>query len=354
MKGLGRAGAVTLIAIMLTCIGLYWYLRAEPNYPRPTAIGRMPHLRHVFVIMMENHSLDALTWRDAPYIRELIKHDGYDYSYFGVTHVSLPNYVALVSGSTQGTYSDNPNQRFFTPTLMAQLTRHHISWQGVMQSIPQAGYRGNWYPQPPGKNPVLMPINALYAKKHDPFMLFPAIARADGSHIVPLRRLTAELQSGHVPRLVWITPNLCSDMHGQPVGSRNCPSNHSQLLIRRGNRFLRKLVPEITRSRAFSGHSVIFITWDEAQMPRSFFNLGAWKRWLMPGPQSPTFLGVPIGGGSVPLIAIIPGKQQPPHVHLWADHYSLLKTIEAGFGLAFLGQAQSSRVVPLSVLVQAR
>jgi hypothetical protein len=328
------------------------YLRAEPRQPQSAAVPAMPHLRHVFVIMMENHSLDALSAHSAPYIHHLIKHDGYDFAYFGVTHVSLPNYVALLSGSTQGTHSDNPDQHFFHPTLITQFTRHHITWQGVMQSIPSTGYRRNWYPRQRVTSPLAVPTDALYAKKHDPFMLFPEIARSDSDHIVPLRRLTAELRSGQVPRFVWITPNLCSDMHGQPIGSPNCPANHPQQLVRRGNRFLQQLVPQITQSRAFSGHSVIFITWDEAQTPTSFFNLGAWKRWLMPGPQSPTFLGIPIGGGSVPLIAIIPGKRQPPHVRLWADHYSLLKTIEAGFGLRFLGHAQSRQVVPLSVLVQ--
>lgn len=88
------------------------------------------------------------------------------------------------------------------------------------------------------------------------------------AHIVPLHTLLSELHSGRVPRFVWITPNLCADLYGQPDGSRNCPANCSGQLVRRGNHFLRQFVPQITHSRAFSGHSVIFITWDEAKRPR--------------------------------------------------------------------------------------
>lgn len=339
--------------VILVLIVLWGYLITRPSRHLASQ-PPTPHLNHVFVIMMENHSLDAMSPSLAPYIHQLIQRDGYDSWYFGVTHVSLPNYVALLSGSTHHTHSDNPNQTFGGVTLSEQLTAHHISWQAAMQSLPQVGYSGNWYPEKPGTNPVLMPKNALYAKKHDPFMLFPQIAKHQAAHIVPLATLTHELTFGGVPRFVFITPNLCSDMHGQPQGSRACPSNHPAALVRMGNAFLAKLIPKITHSRAFTGHSVIFITWDEAQTPRQLWNISAWKRWLGAGPQAPHTFFIPVGGGSVPLIALIPGKVQPPHVSVWADHYSLLKTIEAGFGLPYIGQARSPKVQPLSRLVRPR
>lgn len=332
---------------------LWLYLIWRPAQPSAAA-GPVPHLNHVFVIVMENHSLDALKPSEAPYIRHLIEKSGYDSSYYGVTHVSLPNYAALLGGQTFGTHSDNPNQIFGGPTLVSQLDHHHISWEAVMQSLPYAGYSGSWYPEKPGTNPVLMPKNALYAKKHNPFLLFRSMTALDKNRVVPMTVLNSELKAGRVPRFVWITPNLCDDMHGQPKGSDACPYGHPRQLVQDGNRFLAELVPQITHSPAFTGHSVIFITWDESQMPSSIYSLSQWKEWLMAGPGSPRDFGVPIGGGSVPIIAVIPGPTQPPHIAEWADHFSLLKTIEAGFGLPYLGQARNSSVKPLSALVHPR
>ncbi len=349
-------GLIKLVGVVVVLIAiLFAYLAWRPVQGTTRTTAPVPRLNHVFIIVMENHSLDALAPSAAPYIHHLVHNAGYDSAYDGVTHVSLPNYVALLSGSTYRTHSDNPTQTFEGPTLAGQLDAHHISWQGVMQSLPRVGYTGNWYPdRTPHAKPIVMPKNALYAKKHDPFMLFPSLVSVDARHIVPLTQLQHELKTGRVPRFVWITPNLCDDMHGQPKGSAECPSNHPAALVQMGDRFLSQMIPAIQHSPAFRGHSVIFVTWDESQMPTQTWNLGQWKTWLAAGPGAPRTLGIAVGGGSVPLIAIIPGKTQPPHIALWADHYNLLKTIEEGFGLPFLGHARSSQVQPLTPLVEPR
>jgi hypothetical protein len=344
-----------LIGMVLAVLLILWiYLVWRPAEPNRAASVPVPSLNHVFIVVMENHSLDALSPQAAPYIHRIIQQDGYNSAYFGVTHVSLPNYAALIAGSTFHTHSDNPDQKFPAPTLVGELDARHITWQAVMQSLPYAGYRGNWYPERAGTNPVLMPKNALYAKKHNPFMLFPSIVRGGAHSVVPLDAFERELKAGRVPRFVWITPNLCADMHGQPRGSSACPSSNPQALVRDGNNFLAQLIPAITRSSAFRGHSVIFITWDESQMPNHLYSVAEWKQWLLAGPGAPRTLGVPIGGGSVPLIAIIPGGKEPPHIRVWADHYSLLKTIEAGFHLPYLGAAQSPDVPTLGALLSPR
>ncbi len=348
-------GLVAVIAALAVIVlALYGYLVIRPTHSASPAAQAVPQLNHVFVIVMENHSLDALSPHEAPYIHQLIARYGYDSQYYGVTHVSLPNYVALFSGSTHHTHSDNPDQRFTGPTLAAELNQRHVSWQGVMESLPRVGYTGNWYPEPAGTNPVSMPKNTLYAKKHDPFMLFPQVAAQDARHIVPLRTLQQELRAGTVPQFVWITPNLCNDMHGQPVGSKACPSNQPAHLVRLGDQFLAREVPLIMHSKAWQGHSVIFITWDESQMPSHIFSLSQWKNWLLAGPSAPRTFGIPVGGGLVPLIVIAKGVTHPPHLALWADHYNLLKTIEAGLGLPFIGHAASHRVVPLTPFLTNR
>src|SRR5436305_1319200 len=63
---------------------------------------------HIFYIMMENHGYAELIGNtaDAPYINHLAGHNGLELSYFGVTHPSLPNYLAAFSGDFQGIWDD--------------------------------------------------------------------------------------------------------------------------------------------------------------------------------------------------------------------------------------------------------
>lgn len=337
----------TLVGALIAAyiVGTGIYLAQNPAPPTTPAGPPIQPFTHVFVIMMENHSAGALPASEAPFIHHLMASAGYDPAYHGVTHVSLPNYVAAISGRTFGTHSDNPDQTFYGPTLASQMDARHIDWQAAMESLPYPGYNGNWYPEPPGSNPVLPPVHALYAKKHNPFALFPALMKRDKNHVVPLQTLAAELKTGHVPAFVWITPNLCHDMHGQPnLPGAACPANQSARLVRLGDQFLQHWVGTITHSSAWRGNSAIFIVWDEMDGPSSYWNPVALKTWLTPGPDAPSILGIPVGGGSVPLLVVAREMPHPVIYSLWADHYNLLKTIEAGFHLPYLGHAASSNV----------
>ena len=59
------------------------------------------HLKHVFVIMEENHSLGGVIGdATAPTFTSLAHTYGEAENYYGVTHPSLPNYIALWAGRT--------------------------------------------------------------------------------------------------------------------------------------------------------------------------------------------------------------------------------------------------------------
>ena len=76
--------------------------------PVPTGV---PHLDHLFVIMMENHTfLQVVGNPTMPYINRLIdqKKVSLARSYFAVGHPSLTNYLEIVGGSNFGVRSDNP------------------------------------------------------------------------------------------------------------------------------------------------------------------------------------------------------------------------------------------------------
>ena len=93
MNWIGRTFGV------LTCC-LAAHLRAEV----PTGYS------HIFLILLENVGYDAVIGNttDAPYINNILRPQGTLYTNsHAVAHPSLPNYLALFSGSTQGGRPDN-------------------------------------------------------------------------------------------------------------------------------------------------------------------------------------------------------------------------------------------------------
>jgi phosphatidylinositol-3-phosphatase len=74
---------------------------------RPDGI---PHLNHVFLIMMENHGYQQVIDNpNEPYLNNLIKNHQVNLAtnYFAVGHPSLTNYLEVVGGSNFGVRSDN-------------------------------------------------------------------------------------------------------------------------------------------------------------------------------------------------------------------------------------------------------
>ena len=68
----------------------------------------VPHLDHVFVIMMENHGYSQLVGNPyAPFINSYMKTANVATNYFAVGHPSLTNYLEVVGGSNFGVRSDN-------------------------------------------------------------------------------------------------------------------------------------------------------------------------------------------------------------------------------------------------------
>src|ERR1700686_299961 len=68
----------------------------------------VPHLDHVFLIMMENHGYrEILNNPNAHFINQYAKTANLATNYFAVAHPSLTNYLEVVGGSNFGVHSDN-------------------------------------------------------------------------------------------------------------------------------------------------------------------------------------------------------------------------------------------------------
>lgn len=299
--------------------------------PSPTAIQPVFQVKHIFWIMMENHDASQIfgNTADAPYLNQLANSYGMATRYFGVTHPSLPNYLALISGSFQDVFDDcvagavcsGVAHMFGGETLVDQLEAHTFTWKAYMQGLPATGYTGGYA--------------GLYGQKHDPFMCFSTIrnSAARMQRIVPLTQLNADIASGALPNFVWISPDVCHDMHGASgSGIAGCDTYDGEIAL--GDAFVRALVPQIMQSSAWNEGSAIVITWDEGNS-----SAGCCK-----GPAGN-------GGGNVPLIVLT--SQGPRHIVSNTDynHYSLLGTIEQLWELGCLantcGMGQGELLLPL-------
>jgi phosphatidylinositol-3-phosphatase len=330
--------------------------------------GANANLKHVFVIVLENHSQHSVIGDPAaPFITSLANQYGEATNYYGVTHPSEPNYVAAISGSNWFVNDDNPANRFDHTNLVDQLEANGHTWGAYMESMPSAGFLGNNYPS-----------NAqLYVSKHNPFVLFDDI-RSSPQRLAqdkPYSDLAYDLDH-NAPDFVWITPNQCHDMHGgvniqiAPDGSDGtpCPFSNApgdpndQALKAKADAFVHQTIDTIMNSRAWTGNSVIFVISDENDftgdpstdgwestagccdsplLPNGyqFLNSGGnpdGHVWSCPFGANPECT---YGGGLVPAIVIARNGVRNYSSDLPYNHYSLLRTVEENWGLGYLGNA---------------
>ena len=368
---------------------------AEREAPR----GGFGRLDHVFLIIMENQTdTDVLNNPRAPFINTYARVANRAGNYFAVGHPSAPNYLEIVGGSNFGVASDfwpnwtgtgcldnapgsggcnnavtpiaaagldnavvatatdstqcngqvtisgapTPNNcalrdypaTLFTPKSIAdQLVERHHSWKTYQESLPAVapGAFGVNYSDGEYSNlsPVAVfgpgPIQKLYAVKHDPFAYFQNIELGEIEELSLAQvvdfdgpdGLWVDLQSD-APSLSVIVPNQCHDMHGfvsggTPICSASTPAE-SAFLMQQGDAEVAKLVNAIKASRAWRrGRNAIVLVWDE----NDFSN----------APNRVVML--------VETNYAANGRLSERAY----DHFSLLRTLEAGFGLPCLNHA---------------
>src|SRR5215212_6048216 len=185
--------------------------------------------KHIVWILMENHGDDAvLRSRDAPYARALARACGVATEYSAITHPSLPNYVALTTGATQGIRDDGPPAKNATdaPSIFSQLRE----WRTYAESMPA---------------PCAKADSGDYAVRHNPPPYLERLGAACAHNDLPLPRHP----SLHA-RFTFVVPNVCHDMHDCPVSQ--------------GDRWLSRFLPELAQTGEYRhGDTVIFVTWDE-------------------------------------------------------------------------------------------
>jgi phospholipase C len=226
---------------------------------------------------MENKSL--ATALGSPSIQRLAAKYALATNYHAVSSPSLPNYLAMTSGSIWG-ITDDAYHVLPAGGLGAQLTAAGVTWRAYMEGLTSAGCLRSPYP---------------YALKHNPFAYYGGSCP---ENVVALDALEADLVHD-TPSLMWITPGLCHDGH-------DCALSEV-------GPWLEDLVGRIVASQAWRDHGALFVVWDEGDDRSSV----------------------------VPLIVASPDVESLRVDNVY-DHYSLLAAIEDRFGLARLGAAKNA------------
>jgi phosphatidylinositol-3-phosphatase len=205
---LDRVLSLSMVAAVAAC-GV-----ASSGLARPQPV---PRLQHVVVVVFENHERSSIVGSaDAPTFTTLANTYAEATRYHAVAHPSLPNYLALISGSTHGVTDDCTTCPQRGATIGSQLTRAGVSWGAYAE-----GY----------------PSSSRFAKKHVPFLYFPGGA----GHVHALN----DLHVSRLPAFSFVVPDLCHDMH-------DCS-------VRTGDGWLAHFIrPFLTLKR-----TVVFVVFDE-------------------------------------------------------------------------------------------
>jgi len=381
----------------------------------------IPHLDHVFLIMMENHGYkQVLNNPNAKFINSYAKSANLATNYFAVAHPSLTNYLEQVGGSNFGVHSDNPpewhsgcepnlktgtvntdsppspnicpiwgsgtdaatpvldctnevtgppceiniNGTLSYPavsttlgiTIADQLAAAGLTWKTYQESLPLTGpnkvnYSDGEYTNltdfskiNPQLNPPLNSgdIVQLYAVKHNPFAYFrnvqqginPLVSFAQMSAFDGSGGLWADIASGDVPNFSYIVPNQCNDQHGRGNGTAFCnfdPNDNgtqaglNPALIQLGDQAVQKIVTAIHNSPVWNrGHNAIVVTWDEND-----------------------YSVQPIINQVVTIVDTNYGFHGTQSGQFYVS-FSLLRSIEGGFGLPCLNHACDASTATMS------
>ena len=206
-----------------------------------SAAGAVPG--KALVVVEENHTQSSVL-NGMPYLASLADSYGQTMAYQAVAHPSLPNYLAIIGGSTFGVTDDRPP------------ADHPVPGASVLDlAIAKTATAKAYIEDMPG--PCTLVSNGDYAVKHNPWAYFadPTARRNCRSFDLPAGTATGgalhdDVQAGTLPTIGMLIPNLCHDAH-------NCP-------LATADAWLQQWMPVLMQGPDYrSGHLAIVITFDE-------------------------------------------------------------------------------------------
>ena len=352
----------------------------------PVASSGLPPVRHVFVIVLENESYSSTFGNPSadPYLAQALPAQGALLTqYYGTGHESNGNYIAMVSGQGPNPQNHADCQVYddfagtgptaidgqalgsgcvfpeSVQTIGNQLTENGLNWKGYMEDMGNVPARESAVCGHPTIGSQDQTQSAVagdgYVTRHDPFVYFHSIIDNGGYcdvHVVPLGTQTGQMPTGTptgttglatdlakvatTPQLSFIVPNVCDDGH-DAAPCINQPSGPNALADI--DTFLSEWVPRITSSPAFKKDGLLVITFDESNGPQSDSSACCNEG---PGPNAPLPGITGLGGGRVGAVVLSPYVRPGTVSSTPYNHYSLLASVEALFGLPRLDYAATT------------
>ncbi|PZR80535.1 MAG: hypothetical protein DLM65_07790 [Candidatus Aeolococcus gillhamiae] len=280
---------------------------------------------HIMFIIDENKAYNSsvgtpyvIGSSNAPYINSLAKAYRSATQWYGDEHNSPLDYYDLISGNNQS----GGSKPYTARTLGDQFNAAGIPWVAYMEGMPSACYTG----QP----------TSFYSPTHNPFAGFQNYSQWCGN-VVPYpcpsqfgsgclntsagaTAMMATLNAANGPDFVWISPNMCDDMH---TNGGPCPSNG----VATGDTWLSNNLPTVMSSPWYTSGGVIIITWDESISK-----------------DTSGCPGCGATGGHVPTVVISANNKGLGQFTNPGDLFGILHGIEAAYGLPFLGHAADAPV----------
>ena len=303
--------AILACLAALTACGSAAPPSTSPPAPRPTAATGSPAVtltpppasaaadapRHVAVVVEENHEVwQILGNPQAAFINSAAHRFGAAAHWHGTAHPSLPNYLALVSGSTQGVGDDGTGYVFGGATLADQLSAAGIGWGVYAEGLPSPCWNGA--------------SAGAYGKKHVPFLYFASILDSPAlcSRVQPYSRLPGQLAAGTAPPFLFIVPDEQDDMHSGSVAT--------------ADGWLQSLVGRLRASSWWRADADVVVTWDEGTTSSGCCDGAA--------------------GGNV-LTVVISDRLDGAQLNSPGDHRGTLRGLEELYGLPLLAGAADPR-----------
>ncbi|MEV4055312.1 alkaline phosphatase family protein [Amycolatopsis sp. NPDC049688] len=252
----------------------------EPAAIKPTA-SAVPAFDHIVLVMFENKKYSSINGSSsAPYFNTLASQSAKFTNSFAITHPSQPNYVALFSGATQGVTDDTcPANLGAKANLGQQLIGAGKTFKGYSEAMPSDGYTGC--------------SSGTYRRKHNSWVDFSNVPAASN-----VRFSSFPSDFTQLPTVAFVTPDMCNDMHDCSIGT--------------GDTWLKNHLDAYAQW-AKTHNSLLITTFDE--------DSGTSVNQIFT-----TFTGANVKVGSYSESI---------------NHYTVLRTIEASYGLPGIGNAAS-------------
>jgi len=297
----------------------------------------LPVYDHVVIVIEENKGYEQILGNPAAdYINNVLKKEGANFTrVYAEEHFSEGNYFWLFSGDNQGvgfldrnpSRANNPAYPFTTANLGQQLIAKGLSFRGYAESLPAIGFSGEYHD------------HGLYARKHVPWISFANLP--NGTTLTTSTNLRFEdfpadpAHYGGLPTVAFVVPNQANDMHNGP-SAKSIPA---------GDAWLRRYIDPYYQW-AKTHNSLLILTFDE--------NDGIGKYVGLTDPAADPRVCVGPGRGrdycaalQNRIVTIFAGAHIAPGDYpegRGINHVTLLRTLEAMYGLPKAGRQQEKAV----------